>query len=94
VTSEFIGFLSEGKTWKRNGLPVAHHFNAEGRFGFGTRLTQDSKGSQRLVVDFRDEKTLSAGVFLPHLANLDFARSHATTLVTNSPSVNGRGPSM
>lgn len=94
TASEVVGFLSEGETGERNGLAVAHDFDAQGRLGFGAGLAQDSEGSQRFAVDFSDEKIFPAGVSLPDLANLDFAGSHGTTVDTNWPSVNGCRPPM
>jgi hypothetical protein len=89
-TLEAVGFLSEGKARKRDGLPSARHFDTKGRFGFRARLPQHGECRERFVVNLRHQKGFPAVVLLPHLTNLDFASRHSTTLDTNPKGVNNR----
>jgi hypothetical protein len=87
---EAVGFLRESKAGKCDSLPGTRHLDTKRGFGFGARLPEHGESGERFVVNLRHQIVFPASVLLPHLADLDFASRHDTTLDTNPESVNNR----
>jgi hypothetical protein len=77
---ELIGFLGVGVTGECLRCAATVHFHFYRSFGFGSGFAQQGVGGYGFVVNLSNQIRFARIVFLPDLANLDFADRHSTNV--------------
>jgi hypothetical protein len=91
-SSKIVRILRVGEARNCRIRTRARNLDPNRRLGFRTRLSQDGKARQRLVVNLGDQKGVGAVVLFPDLADLDLARGHITNVDRIPEAVNIRNP--
>lgn len=86
--SEIVRFLRIREAWKVADGAFAVYFDFFGSFVFGARFAKDGEGGEGFVVKLSDQVGVAGVVFLPDLADLDFAGGHCTNVDRNWGGVN------
>jgi hypothetical protein len=77
---EIVGFLGVGEAWEVADGAFAIYFDFFGPFVFGAGFAEDGEGGQSFVVKLSNQIGFAGVVFLPDLADLDFAGGHITNV--------------
>ena len=85
---EIVGFLGVGEAWQVAYGAFAVYFHFFGSFAFGAGFAEDGEGGEGFVVKLGDQVGVAGVVFLPDLADLDFAGGHCTNVDRNWGGVN------
>ena len=88
ASSKLVGFLGVAEAWEGVGGAFAVDFNFYGAFGFRAGFAEDGEGGQGFVVNLSNQIGIAGVLFLPDLADLEFAGGHVTNVVRIGGAVN------
>lgn len=77
---ELVCFLGIGETGEGLRCAATVDFDFYGTLGFGAGFAQQRVGGDSFVVNLSNQIRFAGIVFLPDLANLDFADRHSTNV--------------